>query len=108
MKDTKDAGTTDMFGVKRRRGRPCTGEAKSGAERQAAYRAKQALETITITISRDDSEELLTLLVGLSAGYVVLDTIPGVSGAEQMDRELTKRLARTIAQTLGPESLLRG
>jgi hypothetical protein len=106
MKDSKDARTTDMFGVKRGRGRPCTGEAKSGAERQAAYRAKQALETITI--SRDDSEKLLTLLVGLSAGYVVLDTIPGVSGAEQIDRELTKRLARTIAQTLGPESLLRG
>ena len=43
MKDTKDRGTGDMFGIKRGRGRPKTGSAKTGAERQAAYRAKQVL-----------------------------------------------------------------
>jgi hypothetical protein len=52
MKDTTDQGTGDMFGIKRRRGRPKTGTAKSGAERQAAYRAKQQDNNVTVTINR--------------------------------------------------------
>ena len=52
MKDTKDRGTGDMFGIKRGRGRPKTGTAKSGAERQAAYRAKQQEDNVTVTINR--------------------------------------------------------
>ncbi|HHG0241728.1 TPA: hypothetical protein ACPTRG_005055 [Escherichia coli] len=52
MKDTKDQGTGDMFGIKRGRGRPKTGIAKSGAERQAAYRAKQQEDNVTVTINR--------------------------------------------------------
>ena len=52
MKDATDQGTGDMFGIKRRRGRPKTGTAKSGAERQAAYRAKQQDNNVTVTISR--------------------------------------------------------
>ena len=60
MKDTKDEGTGDMFGIKRGRGRPKTGTAKSGAERQAAYRAKQQDNNVTVTINRG-------LLEGLDA-----------------------------------------
>ena len=52
MKDQKDLGTVDMFGVKRGRGRPKTGAARSGAERQAAYRAKQQDNNVTVTINR--------------------------------------------------------
>ena len=52
MKDTTDQGTGDMFGIKRGRGRPKTGSAKSGAERQAAYRAKQQENNVTVTINR--------------------------------------------------------
>jgi len=52
MKDTTDQGTGDMFGIKRGRGRPKTGTAKSGAERQAAYRAKQQDNNVTVTINR--------------------------------------------------------
>ena len=52
MKDTKDEGTGDMFGIKRGRGRPKTGSAKTGAERQAAYRAKQQGNNVTVTINR--------------------------------------------------------
>ena len=52
MKDTKDQGTGDMFGIKRGRGRPKTGSAKTGAERQAAYRAKQQGNNVTVTINR--------------------------------------------------------
>ena len=51
MKDTKDEGTGDMFGIKRGRGRPKTGSAKTGAERQAAYRAKQQDNNVTVTIN---------------------------------------------------------
>ncbi|PKQ72261.1 hypothetical protein AOX56_22105 [Aeromonas sobria] len=60
MKDTTDQGTGDMFGIKRGPGRPKTGRAKSGAERQAAYRAKQQENSVTVTINR-------TLIDGLSA-----------------------------------------
>ena len=52
MKDTTDQGTGDMFGIKRGRGRPKTGSAKSGADRQAAYRAKQQDNNVTVTINR--------------------------------------------------------
>ena len=60
MKDTTDQGTGDMFGIKRGRGRPKTGSAKSGAERQAAYRAKQQDNNVTVTIN-------LALVEGLDA-----------------------------------------
>lgn len=52
MKDNADKGTGDMFGEKRGRGRPKTGNAKTGAERQAAYRAKQQANNVTVTINR--------------------------------------------------------
>ncbi|MGU5608916.1 hypothetical protein [Aeromonas hydrophila] len=52
MKDTTVQGTGDMFGIKRGRGRPKTGAAKTGAERQAAYRAKQQDNNVTVTINR--------------------------------------------------------
>ena len=52
MTDTTDQDTGDMFGIKRGRGRPKTGTAKSGAERQAAYRAKQQGNNVTVTINR--------------------------------------------------------
>ena len=51
MKDQKDLGTVDMFGVKRGRGRPKTGAARSGAARQATYRAKQQGLSVTVTIT---------------------------------------------------------
>ncbi len=52
MKDATDQGTGDMFGIKRGRGRPKTGSAKTGAERQAAYRAKQQGNNVTVTINK--------------------------------------------------------
>ena len=60
MKDNADKGTGDMFGEKRGRGRPKTGNAKTGAERQAAYRAKQQDNNVTVTIN-------LALVEGLDA-----------------------------------------
>ena len=65
MKDTTDQGTGDMFGIKRGRGIPKTGSAKSGAERQAAYRAKQQENNVTVTINR-------ALMEGLDAQMQVI------------------------------------
>lgn len=39
----KDDRTAELPGVPRRRGRPATGKAMSGAARQAAYRERQKL-----------------------------------------------------------------
>ena len=65
MKDNADKGTGDMFGEKRGRGRPKTGNAKTGAERQAAYRAKQQDNNVTVTINR-------ALVEGLDAQMQVI------------------------------------
>ena len=58
MKDTTDQATLDFFGEARPRGRPVTGKAKTGAQRQAAYRAKQQRNNVTVTISRGLLEQL--------------------------------------------------
>ncbi|HHQ4530731.1 TPA: hypothetical protein ACSP1Y_004563 [Aeromonas hydrophila] len=58
MKDDSDNVTTDLFGNKRARGRPKTGTAKTGAERQAAYRAKQQDNNVTVTINRPVLDQL--------------------------------------------------
>ena len=38
MKDLADTVTTELFPIKKNRGRPTTGKAKTAAERQSAYR----------------------------------------------------------------------
>ncbi|WP_068979532.1 hypothetical protein [Aeromonas sp. EERV15] len=68
MKDTTDQGTGDMFGIKRGPGRPKTGTAKSGAERQAAYRAKQQENNVTVTINRTLIDELSAHLQAIRDG----------------------------------------
>ena len=80
MKDTADQGTGDMFGVKRGRGRPKTGGAKSGAERQAAYRAKQQGINVTVTINRAHLDELAAQLQAIRDGgrrWYLLRNKPG-------------------------------
>lgn len=62
MKDMHDHQTTDMLPTKRPRGRPRTGSALSGAERQAKYRIKQAENTVTVTFNRGDVTALKLLL----------------------------------------------
>ena len=68
MKDTTDQGTGDMFGIKRGRGRPKTGTAKTGAERQAAYRANQQGINVTVTINREHLDELAAQLQAIRDG----------------------------------------
>lgn len=62
MKDVHDNQTVDLLPTKRPRGRPRTGAALSGAERQAKYRAKLADNTVTVTFNRDDLPALKLLL----------------------------------------------
>ena len=55
MKDVNDNQTADLLPIKRPRGRPRTGSALSGAERQAKYRASQANKNVTVTFNREIS-----------------------------------------------------
>lgn len=68
MKDQTDDDTADMFGQKRGPGRPRTGKAKSGAARQAAYRAKQREKYVTVTINRELLERLDAQMQALRDG----------------------------------------
>ncbi|EPC4037500.1 TPA: hypothetical protein ACNUUU_004108, partial [Aeromonas salmonicida subsp. salmonicida] len=72
MKDSTDKGTGDMFGEKRGRGRPKTGNAKTGAERQAAFRAKQQESNVTVTINRELLEGLDAQMQAIRDGGSVL------------------------------------
>ena len=80
MKDTTDQDTGDMFGIKRGRGRPKTGTAKSGAERQAAYRAKQQGNNVTVTINRALVEGLDAQMQAIRDGGSVVVLTPEQAG----------------------------
>ena len=80
MKDTTDQGTGDMFGIKRGRGRPKTGTAKSGAERQAAYRAKQQEDNVTVTINRALMEGLDAQMQAIRDGGSAVVLTPEQAG----------------------------
>jgi phage-related tail fiber protein len=52
----KDEVTMELPGVAKRRGRPATGKAATGASRMAAYRARLAasgLETMTLDLDQE-------------------------------------------------------
>ena len=79
MKDLHDHQTADLLPIKRPRGRPRTGKALTGAERQAKYRAQQAEKTVTVTFNRDDLPALKLLLANpnpaLDVDQVTLDRL---------------------------------
>lgn len=80
MKDRTDKGTGDMFGEKRGRGRPKTGTAKTGAERQAAFRAKQQENNVTVTINRGLLEGLDAQMQAIRDGGSSLVLTPEQAG----------------------------
>ena len=69
-----------MFGIKRGRGRPKTGAAKTGAERQAAYRAKQKENNVTVTINRALVEGLDAQMQAIRDGGSVVVLTPEQAG----------------------------
>jgi len=79
MKDANDTQTADLLPIKRPRGRPRTGKALSGAERQAKYRESQAEKTVTVTFNREDVPALKLLLANpnpaLDVDQVTLDRL---------------------------------
>ena len=91
MKDAKDQGTGDMFGIKRGRGRPKTGTAKSGAERQAAYRARQQEIDVTVTLNRHDLKALkLVLSFAKIKGVAEQDALGLAEALERIERVIYK------------------
>jgi len=80
MEDSTDKGTGDMFDEKRGRGRPKTGTAKTGAERQAAFRAKQQENNVTVTINRELLEGLDAQMQAIRDGGSVLVMTPKQAG----------------------------
>ncbi len=97
MKDAADHGTGDMFGEKKRRGRPQTGKAKTAAERQAQYRQRQREINVTVTINRGLIELLdAQMQAWRDGGSAVLLT------AEQAGEIL--QAIRTAEQTQLPNS----
>ena len=91
MKDAADQGTGDMFGITRRRGRPKTGTAKSGAERQAAYRAKQQEINVTVTLNRHDLKALkLVLSFAKVKGVAEQDALGLAEALERIERVIYK------------------
>ncbi|MBL0431955.1 hypothetical protein JD501_01795 [Aeromonas hydrophila] len=69
MKDKHDTQTQELIPAKRGRGRPKTGKALSRPEIQAAYRARKAKKTVTVTFNRDDAEALELHIRALAAGH---------------------------------------
>ena len=80
MKDATDQGTGDMFGIKRGRGRPKTGSVKTGAERQAAYRAKQQGNNVTVTINKALMEGLDAQMQAIRDGGSAVILTPEQAG----------------------------
>ncbi|MCT7948059.1 MAG: hypothetical protein ACRCT7_04280 [Shewanella sp.] len=62
MKDKSDDRTVDFIPQKPKRGRPSTGRAMTPAEKQAAYRARQAELVVTVTFNREDINTLKRLI----------------------------------------------
>jgi hypothetical protein len=82
MKDVRDPGTSELpLAIKRGRGRPKTGQAKSAAERMKAYRARSVVVPATM---------LHTML------QAVPDTVSGEAfdQVEQFNHAANERVAR--------------
>lgn len=62
MKDNLDDRTVDFIPQKPKRGRPTTGRAMTPAQKQAAYRARQAELVVTVTFNREDINTLKRLI----------------------------------------------
>lgn len=69
MKDKHDTQTQEVISTKRGRGRPVTGKALTPAEKQAAYRARKAQKTVTVTFNRDAVDALENHVRALAAGH---------------------------------------
>jgi hypothetical protein len=95
MKDKNDKTTLEMIDLPKRRGRPPTGRAKSNAARQAAYRARKAKESVTVTINRGLLEALDAHLVCIRDGMSV----------QMLDAEAASALLAALRQATSVQLL---
>lgn len=73
MIDTTDSQTIDLFSVKRGRGRPVTGKAKSDAERARSYRLrKKQLQSSIVTDDMRASQLLAQFMTELGENATVM------------------------------------
>lgn len=75
MKDKLDDRTVDFIPQKPKRGRPSTGFAMTAAEKQAAYRARKAALTVTVTFNREHINYLQTLINAGAEHIYEVDTV---------------------------------
>ena len=80
MKDVNDNQPADLLPLKRPRGRPATGKAMTQAERQAKYRAKVALNNVTVTVNRGLLERLDAQMQALRDGSSAQNLTPEEAG----------------------------
>jgi hypothetical protein len=66
--------------LKRGRGRPKTGTARTGAERQAAYRAKQQEINVTVTVNRRLLDVLDAQMQAIRDGHTIEIITPTQAG----------------------------
>lgn len=88
MKDANDKQTADLLPMPKKRGRPATGKALTPAQKQAAYRARQAENKATVTINKAD-------LKALKRAIALVDFFPELSPEE---REALSRVESAIYQ----------
>jgi hypothetical protein len=85
MKDKFDVLTVDCIPQKTKRGRPTTGRAMTPAEKQKAYRARQAELVVTVTFNREDINTLKHLLYNPDPSL-------------NLDKSVVERLAEAVFQ----------
>lgn len=84
MRDPHDADTPDLLPTPRRRGRPRTGTALTPAQKQARYRERQRVRTVSVTFGRQEVEALELHIRGLVAGRdapIPPELLPGLLDA---------------------------
>lgn len=87
----KDDVTAELPGVPKRRGRPSTGKAMTGAERMAEYRARLAAagrETVTVDLDKEVADALRAYVERKSADSEALTL------GQAVERILRDRLLR--------------
>ncbi|MFQ2614382.1 hypothetical protein [Aeromonas caviae] len=81
MRDPHDDSTSDLLPMPRRRGRPSTGTALTPAQKQARYRERLRVRTVSVTFGRQEVEALELHIRGLVAGHdapIPPELLPGL------------------------------
>ena len=81
MKDINDKQTADLLPTPKKRGRPATGRAMTPAQKQAAYRQRQAEKTVTVTFNKEDIPTLKLILANPADLNLPADTLERLNRA---------------------------